>query len=418
MKILMMVMQFPPAPSGGAENQCLRQARALAARGHEVTVVTPWLALRSRRKETIDGVVVRRLGCLMPLTAMARRWHDRLKPRFPGAGTLTRRPRADSKAPRKRFRWMSLPERPGRLSFLVETSWAVKSGRIKADVVHVHESNWLAGFANWLAEAMGVPVFCKEASQPVLSNGYAPDTPWAQVWCERRLKCRFIAMTDGIASDLETAGISGQQIVKIPNGVEIPAEAADPARNSDAIYVGNFTQGFEWKGFDVLFQAWGQAHRREPGMRLHLYGRGDWRPWAAYAEEQGCGGSVLFEGETGDVWAAHRRSGFMILPSRREGLSNALLEAMASGLPAVVSDLPGNLAVVEDGKNGIVVPMGDVDRLAAAMVDLYRSPEWRVRMGRAARARMEERFAMGKVAEMLESAYRGAIGSPCAGPVR
>ena len=412
----MMAMQFPPAPSGGTENQCLRQARALVARGHEVTVVTQWLTMQSRRREIIDGVVVRRMGCLMPATAMARRWHDRLKSPYPKAGDVVSSKVADAKAPPKRFRWMSLSERPGRVSFLVETSWAVKSGRIRADVVHVHESNWLAGFANWLAEMMGVPVFCKEASQPVLSNGYAPDTPWAQVWCDRRLKCRFIAMTDGIASDLEAAGIPGQQIVKIPNGVEIPAEAADPARNSDAIYVGNFTQGFEWKGFDVLFQAWGRAHRQEPGMRLYLYGRGDSRPWVAYAAEQGCGGSVVFAGETHDVWAAHRQCGFLVLPSRREGLSNALLEAMASGLPAVVSGIDGNRTVVKDGETGIVVPVGDVDRLAEAMVNLYRSPELRVQMGRAARARMEERFAMGKVAEMLESAYRGAIESPCSGP--
>ena len=95
-----------------------------------------------------------------------------------------------------------------------------------------------------------------------------------------------------------------------------------------------------------------------------------------------------------------------MLPSRKEGLSNALLEAMASGLPSVVSDIPGNVAVVRDGVEGLVVPAGDVAALAEAMVKLYRSPELRDRMGSAARKTIEARFTISAVAEQLEAAYR------------
>ena len=74
----------------------------------------------------------------------------------------------------------------------------------------------------------------------------------------------------------------------------------------------------------------------------------------------------------------------------------------------MVSDIGGNVAVVEDGRNGLVVPVGDADALAGDLVRLYRDPELRRRMGREARARMEAEFAIGKVAERLEALYAEA----------
>ncbi len=292
---------------------------------------------------------------------------------------------------------------------MAEVVWGVKTGRFKAEVIHVHESNWMAGFAQWMGEQMRVPVWCKEASQPVLLYANMQDVPWKNEWKSRRMRCRFIAMTAGIARDLAAAGIPAKRIACVPNGVEIPDETAEPGRHADVLYVGNFTQGPGFKGFDVLLQAWGLAHRQEPGAKLHFCGGGDVRPWQAYASELGCGESVMFDGKTDDIGAAHRRSGLFVLPSRVEGLSNALLEAMASGLPAVVSDIPGNTAVVRNGVEGIVVPVGDAEALADALLKLYRSPDLRAQMGRMARTRAQEAFAMEKVAERLEAAYRQAI---------
>ena len=153
-------------------------------------------------------------------------------------------------------------------------------------------------------------------------------------------------------------------------------------------------------------------------MKLRLYGRGDLGFWRRYAAEQGCGDSVVFEGPTPDVWGAHRQGGFLVLPSRTEGLSNALLEAMASGLPAIVSAIPGNVAVVQDGVNGLVVPVGDVDALAEAMLRLHRSASLRTELGRAARARIAETFEIGKVAARLETAYGHALAAERAPPRR
>lgn len=420
MKILMMILHFPPAWRGGAELQCWKQARALAARGHEVTILTQWWQATSLRRELRDGVVILRLGSFVPVTMAARRIHARLAGRHrAAAGVVSTRDPAQafgSDAPSKQgFRWMSLTERPGIWSYMAAAGRLFQRGKLKADLIHVHESQWNAGFAQWAGEILGVPVFCKEAFQPVLREGLAADVPRAEEWNRRRLKCRFIAITGDIARDLAAAGIPAERIVEVPNGVELPAATVQPDRHSDAIYIGNFTQGAAHKGFDVLFRAWALAIRQEPAMRLQLFGRGDIDYWSRYAQEQGCGDSVVFAGQTSDVWSAHRQAGYLVLPSRVEGLSNALLEAMASGLPVVVSDIPGNLAAVTDGENGLVVPVGDAAALAVALVRMHRSPDLRARLGQAARARAADTFAIGQVAARLEAAYRQAIAADAAG---
>lgn len=415
MKILMLVLQFPPAPCGGAEMQCWKQARALAARGHDVTIVTEWLVGRSARREVREGVAIRRLGFFLPATAAVRRLHRRLRRKVSFVSADGPDPfSSDGAVPvpgkrRKKFRWMAPVEWLGQLSFILEAAWAVKRGRLRADVVHVHESHWLAGLGDWIGERLRAPTFCKEACGEVLSWQGGGDVPWRTKWKRRRMNCRFFAMTPQIRHELEKAGISAARIWEVPNGVELPATTARPEAHAEAIYAGNFSQGAVYKAFDVLLRAWGQARRQEPGLRLRLYGGGDAARWRLVAAREGCGDSVAFAGPAADLQKEFVEAGFLVLPSRVEGLSNVLLEAQAAGLPAVVSDIGGNVAVVENGRNGLVVPAGDADALAAAIIQLYRMPSARAQMGAAARARMAADFEIGKIAARLEAAYQRAL---------
>ena len=408
MKILMLVSCFFPVSVGGAERQCWRQAQALVRRGHEVLIITKWLNAASARSEMMDGVRIWRRGCFFSV-------RKALQQRAVYFKTGNRKPGGDrplsplGEAIPARSLWQAISERARNIHFMMDVAWGLKTGLFKADVVHVHESHWIAGFAQWIGERMGIPVFCKEATQPVLGYDNMTDVPWKTKWKLRRMKCRFIAMTDAIFNELADVGIPTRHIVNVPNGVELPDEVAEPGQHAGALFVGNFTQGAGFKGFDVLLQAWGMAQRQEPGMRLRLYGRGDTHIWKTYAEEHGCGNSVVFEGETNDIWAAHRQSGFLVIPSRQEGLSNALLEAMASGLPSVVSDIPGNTAAVRNRIEGIVVPVGNPSVLAEAILEMYRDSALRMRLGGAARERAQMAFSLDSVAKKLEFAYAQAI---------
>ena len=408
----------PPIPAGVARGG---GNAVLEAGGHQVTVLTKWFWGSSPRREVTDGVTIRRLGCFLPVTTAVRRVHrwlrlklvppaaDRPDP-FSADGVLSTPGKVQ-----KKLRCMAPVEWLGELSFILEAGLAVKWGGLQADVVHVHESHWLAGFGHWVGEKLHAPVLCKEACGDVLQWQGEGDVPWRTRWKARRGKCRFIAMTPHIRSELEKAGIPRERIVVIPNGVELPEPPAQPGAHAGVVYAGNFSQGAVYKAFDVLLKSWGQVHREEPGMRLRLFGGGETDRWKQIAEREGCGPSVEFAGKTERLVDQFREAGFLVLPSRVEGLSNVLLEAQAVGLPAVVSDIGGNVAVVKDGKNGLVVPVGDAGALAEAMVRLYRSPELRARMGLAARARAMELFAIEKVAVRLEAAYAQALGTGSAG---
>ena len=211
MKIRMMVLQFSPAHRGGAEMQCLKQATALAARGHLVTILTEWLVGRSARREIQDGVVMRRLGFFLPVTVAIRRLHRGLRltmiPASAGRPDIFSADgvRSGADARQTKIRWMAPVEWLGHLSFMLETGLTLKLGRLKADIVHVHESRGFAGFAHWLGENMSVPVFCKEALAEVLPWPGMRYVPRLGQWRRRRTKCTFIATTPHIRAELERA---------------------------------------------------------------------------------------------------------------------------------------------------------------------------------------------------------------------
>jgi glycosyltransferase involved in cell wall biosynthesis len=99
----------------------------------------------------------------------------------------------------------------------------------------------------------------------------------------------------------------------------------------------------------------------------------------------------------------------VVLPSRGEGLSQALLEAMALGLPVVASRAGGNRDVLTHGEDGMLVPPRDADAFGAALERLLADGELRRRLGARARQTARERFSVARTAELTEAAYRLAL---------
>jgi glycosyltransferase involved in cell wall biosynthesis len=114
-------------------------------------------------------------------------------------------------------------------------------------------------------------------------------------------------------------------------------------------------------------------------------------------------------GSRDDIAEQLRNMDIFVLGSLREGISNTILEAMAAGLPIVASDTGGNPELIESGTNGVLVPPGDEQALAAAIRDYVQDPERRVRHGQASRDRVLSLFSIERMVDQYRALYAGAL---------
>lgn len=184
--------------------------------------------------------------------------------------------------------------------------------------------------------------------------------------------------------------VPAEKLRFLPNPVVLPSQPARcEASSSNVLSVGRLVHQ---KGFDILLRAFAAAAPQLNGWRLDVLGDGPLR------EELVCSSRKLtlnrrveWHGYVKDPGPHYARAGIFVLASRFEGTPNALLEAMAWGLPVIVTDAsPGPLELVEHERTGLVVAVGDVSALTEAILRLARDRELRDRLGRAARARVRE----------------------------
>lgn len=194
------------------------------------------------------------------------------------------------------------------------------------------------------------------------------------------------------------------RIVAIPNGVPVPGRAwqrrLDWRCTPRAIFVGRLAPE---KGLDVLIAAWPLVRAQYPQARLTLIGEGPQRP--ALEEMVRTLGMMLGPGQAIDMPGAApepsemmRGADLFILPSREEGMSIALLEAMALGIPLVASSIAGNRRLVSDFKHGRLAPPDDPKALAGVIIDQWDNFDRAFHMSRAARSRVEQEFSIHAVA--------------------
>jgi glycosyltransferase involved in cell wall biosynthesis len=186
--------------------------------------------------------------------------------------------------------------------------------------------------------------------------------------------------------------------------VPVPSSPWRPRRGwhtaPRAVFVGRLAPE---KGIDTLIAAWPQVTSRFPAAQLVLAGEG--RELAALDNQArslgltiGPGQSVEFAGLVGEPALALRQADLFVLPSREEGMSIALLEAMALGIPIVASLIPGNLRLIEDGVHGRLVPPEGPAALARTIIEQWEHLAQATEMGFAARARVEREFSIQAVA--------------------
>ncbi|MCX5884006.1 MAG: glycosyltransferase family 4 protein [Deltaproteobacteria bacterium] len=159
------------------------------------------------------------------------------------------------------------------------------------------------------------------------------------------------------------------------------------------------------KGQEVLIRAACELLRRGERIFIVLLGEGELRrELEALTLQLGIADKVRFLGWRTDVAHVLAACDIFCLPSRNEGMGKALVEAMATGLPVVASDIGGMKDIVRPGENGFIVPIGDVQALAKAIARLCHDPEMRRRMGEAGR-RMAPRYSSEEMIKMIDQLY-------------
>jgi glycosyltransferase involved in cell wall biosynthesis len=123
----------------------------------------------------------------------------------------------------------------------------------------------------------------------------------------------------------------------------------------------------------------------------------------------GPGQAVNFPGAAGNPVMAQRQADLFILPSREEGMSIALLEAMALGMPLVASSIPGNHRLLQDFQHGRLAPVADAEGLARVIIDQWDDFDRAIEMGRAARSRVEQEFSIQAVARQHLSLFQQIV---------
>jgi glycosyltransferase involved in cell wall biosynthesis len=216
-------------------------------------------------------------------------------------------------------------------------------------------------------------------------------------------------------------GIPQDKVVVIPNGIEVPDVEQPPGGRharielglpTDQAVVGTVARLDPVKRLDVLLQ----ALRSLPDVYAVIIGDGpDRARLVTLSEGLELTGRVHFPGQQRDVWPWLAAMDVFALPSDWEGMSNALLEAMAAGLPVVATAVGGTLDVVVEGVNGFLVPPRDPNALAQAITRLLDDPDLRQRMGQAGRERVLQHFSVEQMVERTQNLYEQLLDAKALG---
>lgn len=228
---------------------------------------------------------------------------------------------------------------------------------------------------------------------------------FAQRWV-REYTCVSQAMVGWLRHEV---GVR-RPVTQIYNGIDTaryrPGPEGEAVRRelrlaSDAFLIGVVGRLDPIKDHVTLFRAFSQLHAADADALLLVVGDG---PERARLEAQ-AGEGVVFLGDRQDVPELLRALDVFVLPSRNEGISNTILEAMATGLPVVATRVGGNPELVEDGLTGALVPPGDAFALAAALERYQAQSEAARTHGEAGRARVLERFAVDRMVASYEDVW-------------
>ena len=363
-KILIINSEYPPV-GGGAGNASANIARCLAAFGYEVSVLTVRFGA-DPGLEVCDGVTIHRIPAL-------RRRQDR-------SGAVEQ------------------------FTFIVSAClWVLTRLRRNRPGLTLAFFGMPSGAVAWLIRKLhGIPYIIS------LRGGDVPGfRPYDFKWVHNSI-APFLRVIWGSASavvansrglrDLALAFDPAREIPIIPNGVD-GGMYRDDGRAWSPPRILSAGRVVYQKGFDLGLRALAQLTGLEWEWRIAGDGS-QLEALRALANELGISQRVIFLGwlERGELSRCYHQANIFLFPSRHEGMPNAVLEAMASGLPVVATRIAGSEELVLDGETGALVKAEDVDALRESLRSLLTAEKMRVQMGHAARLRVEKEYSWEKAA--------------------
>lgn len=375
MKILMISPQYKPIV-GGYERAAERLSAALVARGHSVTVAAERRSHTWARHEWHDGVEVRRWFCVY-------------------------RPKLHIVTSLAALFWFLL--RKGR-SF---------------EIWHVHQYGAHAALTVAMSKLLRRPVVLKLTSsghQGIGQNLTQARLPGLLAGLHKRVSA-VVALTRETAAEAAAFGIPAARIAVLGNGVDIQRYRPRSRTERDALRrdLGLSSANFfvcvcrlaTAKNLSGLLTAWSQAAPQLGGdWNLVIVGDGPLQAsLIAQCTALGLSGSVRWVGYQSNIDDWMGAADAYVMSSTTEGLSNTMLEAMATGLAVVTTQVSGTRELVADPGSGVVVPVGDMAGLAAAMVTCAKDDRLRETMGRIGRKIIETDFSIERISAAYDALY-------------
>ncbi len=235
-----------------------------------------------------------------------------------------------------------------------------------------------------------------------------PDKSAAQIATQRAAYAcahKIVANSRAVVERLIAERVPAHKIALVPNGIDagIFGRRDAPEGFRRIVAVANLRRE---KGHDVLIDAVPIVLSEFPDARFEVVGDGPERDrLAARARARGVAHAIRFSGHCEDVPARLAEADIFVLPSRSEAFPNALLEAMAAGLPVAASSVGGIVEIVEHERTGVLVPPGDPSALATGLLRLMSAPALARSLGEAARARVRSHYSFDRMVDAFERLY-------------
>lgn len=251
----------------------------------------------------------------------------------------------------------------------------------------------------------GVPIIVSERNNPIAQR---QPIFWEALRTRLYLRAAAVVLQTHAAERWARRFMPDEKIHVIPNPLTLVRDDSDrpcpvPDERPLVCSLGRLIQS---KGFDILLQAFHLATVNDPGWGLLILGEGDQRDrLEQLAGTMGMSGRIFLPGRVKNPSDYLKRSEIFVLPSRHEGFPNALLEAMAEGLPVVSTDCPfGPGEIITHDVDGLLVPNGDIDALARSIRILMENRGKRKSLGLCA-AETAKRYSP----EIVMSQWEGLI---------